>query len=157
MSADYNWDPTVPDTTGGKWLLRQGTNLSYMSIRYDVYINDGKKLKLITSLQSYLTFKLPCNFMKSWKKGTTLVNIYIFHIYIYIKPVNPKGNQPWTLIGKTNADTAAPVLWPPDVKSRVTGKDPDAGNDWRQKEKRAAEGEMAWPIQWTCTWALFGS
>ena len=52
-----------------------------------------------------------------------------------IKPVNPKGNQPWIFIGTTDADAEAPILWPPDVKSRLIGKDPDAGKDWRQEEK----------------------
>ena len=56
-----------------------------------------------------------------------------------IKPVNLKGNQPWIFTGKTVAE--APVLWPPDVKSQIFGKDPDAGKDWRQK-KGAAEDEM---------------
>ena len=59
-----------------------------------------------------------------------------------IKPVNPKGNQPWIFIGRTDAKTEAPVLWPPDVKSQLIGKDPDAGKDWRQKEKGVAEDEM---------------
>ena len=53
---------------------------------------------------------------------------------------NPKGNQPWIFIGRTDAE--APRLWPPDVKSHLIGKDPDAGQDWRQKEKRVAEDEM---------------
>ena len=57
-----------------------------------------------------------------------------------IKPVNPKGNQPWIFIGRTEAE--APVLWPPDVKSLLTGKDSDAGKDWKQKEKEVAEDEM---------------
>ena len=57
-----------------------------------------------------------------------------------IQPVNPKGNQSWILIGRTDAE--APILWPPDANSRLIGKDPDAGKDWRQKEKRAAEDEM---------------
>ena len=52
-----------------------------------------------------------------------------------IKPVNPKGNQPWIFIGRTDAEGEAPILWPLDVKSWLTGKDPDAGKDWRQKEK----------------------
>ena len=59
-----------------------------------------------------------------------------------IKPVNPKGNQPWILIERTDAKAEAPVLWPSDVKSRLTGKDPDSGKDWSQEEKRAAENEM---------------
>ena len=52
-----------------------------------------------------------------------------------IKPVNPKGNQCWTFIGKSNAKAEAPIHWPPDAKSWLIGKDPDAGKDWRQQEK----------------------
>ena len=48
-----------------------------------------------------------------------------------IKPVHPKGNQFWIFIGKTDAETEAPVLWAPDAKSWLIGKDPDAGKDWR--------------------------
>ena len=57
-----------------------------------------------------------------------------------IKPVNPKGNQRWTFIGRTNAE--APTLWPPDGNSQLIGKDLDAGKDRRQKEKRVTEDEM---------------
>ena len=59
-----------------------------------------------------------------------------------IKPVNPKGNQPWIFIGKTGAEAKAPILCPPDVKSQLTGKDPDAGKTWGQEEKGEAEDEM---------------
>ena len=59
-----------------------------------------------------------------------------------IRPVNPKGNQPWILIGRTEVEAEAPILWPPDVMSWLIGKDCDAGKDWRQKEKGAAEDEM---------------
>ena len=59
-----------------------------------------------------------------------------------IKPVNPKGNQPWTFIGSTDAEAEAPPLWPPDAKSQLIGKDPDARKDQRQKEKGVAEDEM---------------
>ena len=58
-----------------------------------------------------------------------------------IKPVNPKGNQSWIFIGKTDAEAEAAVLWPPDVKSQLIGKDTDPGKDWRQKEG-AAEDKM---------------
>ena len=57
-----------------------------------------------------------------------------------IKPLNPKGNQCWIFIGRT--DVKAPVLWPPDAKSWLIGKDPDDRKDWRQNEKGAAEVEM---------------
>ena len=52
-----------------------------------------------------------------------------------IEPVYPKGNQSWIFIGRTDAKAEAPILWPPDAKSRLTGKDPDAGKDWVQEEK----------------------
>ena len=53
-----------------------------------------------------------------------------------IKPVNPKGNQPWIFIGRTHVEAEAPVLWPPDVKSQLIGKDSDAGEDWGKEEKK---------------------
>ena len=52
-----------------------------------------------------------------------------------IKPVNPKGNQPWIFIGKTDTEAETQILWPPDVKSWLTGKDPDAGKDWEHEER----------------------
>ena len=48
-----------------------------------------------------------------------------------IKPVNPKGNQPWVFIGRTDAEAEAPIIWLPDAKTLLTGKDPDPGKDWR--------------------------
>ena len=60
-----------------------------------------------------------------------------------IKPVNPKGNQSWIFIGKTDVQAEAPMLWPPDVKNWLTGKDPDAGKDWGKEEKGVTEDEMA--------------
>ena len=57
-----------------------------------------------------------------------------------IQPVHPKGNQSWVFIGRTDAE--APILWPPDAKNWLVGKDPDAGKDWGQKEKRTTEDEM---------------
>ena len=59
-----------------------------------------------------------------------------------IKSVNPKGNQPCLFIGRTDAEAEAPILWSPDAKNRLTGKDPDAGKYSEQEEKRVAEDEM---------------
>ena len=58
-----------------------------------------------------------------------------------IKPVNPKGNQSWVFIGRTDAEGETLILWPPDVKSWLIEKDPDAGKDWRQEEKGTTEDE----------------
>ena len=59
-----------------------------------------------------------------------------------IKPVHPKGNQSWIFIGRTDAKTEAPILWPPDVKNWLIEKDPNAGQDWRQEEKGTIEDKM---------------
>ena len=60
-----------------------------------------------------------------------------------ITPVNPKGNQSWIFIGRTDAKAEAPMLWSPDAKNWLIRNDPDAGEDWRQEEKRMTEDEMA--------------
>ena len=62
-----------------------------------------------------------------------------------IKPVSPKGNQSWIFTGRTDAEAEALILWPPDVKSWLIRKDPDAGKDWRQEEKGMTENEM---VRW---------
>ena len=59
-----------------------------------------------------------------------------------VKPLNPKGNQPWISIGKTGDEAEVPVFWPPDANNWLFGKDPDAGKDWGQKEKGVTEDEM---------------
>ena len=60
-----------------------------------------------------------------------------------IQPVHPKGDQSWVFIRRTDAEAEAPVFWPSDVKSQLTGKDSDAGRDWGQEEKGTTEDEMA--------------
>jgi len=59
-----------------------------------------------------------------------------------IKTVKPKGNQPWIFTGRTDAEAEAPILWPPDVKSRLIEKDTDAGKDWSLNKKREAEDKI---------------
>ena len=87
------------------------------------------------------------------KKGWVLKN-WCFHTvvlekvlespldYKEIKPVNPKGNQPWIFIGRTDTEAEASILWPPDEKNWLTGKDLDVGKNLRQEEKGVAEVEM---------------
>ena len=59
-----------------------------------------------------------------------------------IQAVNPKGNQPWIYIGRTDAEAETPILWSLYLKSSLIGKDPDAGKDWGQEEKGTIEDEM---------------
>ena len=65
-----------------------------------------------------------------------------------LKPVNPKGNQSWIFIGRTDTETEPPILWAPDVKNWLIGKDPDAGKDWRQEEKGTTEDKMVGWHHW---------
>ena len=65
-----------------------------------------------------------------------------------IKPVNLEENQPWIFIRRTDAEGEAPILWPPDVKSQLTGKDFDAGRNWRQEEKGTRENETVGWRRW---------
>ena len=65
-----------------------------------------------------------------------------------IKPVNPKENQPWIFIGRTDVEAETPILWPPDVKNQLIGKDPDTGKSWGQEEKGTTEDEMVGWHHW---------
>ena len=76
-----------------------------------------------------------------------------------IKPVNPKGNQSWIFIGRTDAEAEAPILWPPDVKNWLLGKDPDAGKRLKAGGKgddRGCDGWIGSPTHWTWTWVNSG-
>ena len=82
---------------------------------------------------------------KLWLLEKTLENLLHSN---EIKTVSPKGNQPWIFIGRTDAEAEAPMLWPPDVKNQLIGKDPDAWKDWRWEGKGATEDEV---VGW-CHW-----
>ena len=97
---------------------------------------------------SFLTLVLSCLFDKSHPIRCEVITSFWFWLtvpscssMISVKPVNPKGNQPWIFIGRTDAEAKAPILWTPDAKSWLIGKDPDAGKDWGQ-EKGTTEDEM---------------
>ena len=97
------------------------------------------------------------DFCLSWDWTTVLKNslslyillymismLYIWYMLyvIYMLYVNPKGNQHWIFIGRTDAEAEAPILQPPDAKSWLVGKDPDAGKDWRREEKGTIKDEI---------------
>ena len=65
-----------------------------------------------------------------------------------IKPVNPKGNQPWIFIGRSNAEAEAPILWPPDAKRQLVGNYPDFGKNWGLEKKGTTDDEMDWWHHW---------
>ena len=92
------------------------------------------------------------------KEGWALKNLYFWIVVLKktlessldrkkIKPINPKGNQPWILIGSTDAEVEAPILWPPDAKNWLIWKDPDAGKDWGQEEETTEDEMVGWHHQ----------
>ena len=97
-----------------------------------------------TLWQEFRLWKKGMDFFPNRKLLCLLIVIFRLNIFVLdckeIKPVNPRRNQPWRFIGRTVAE--APKLWPPDMKTWLSGKDPDAEKDWRQKEKGITEDEM---------------
>ena len=109
--------------------------------------------------QSSQSYGFPSSHVSMWelnhKEGWVLKNWWFQTVMLEktfespldrkeIKPVHPKGNQPWVFIGRTDAEAEPqpPICWPTDVKSWLTGKDPNARKDWGQEEKRVTEYEM---------------
>ena len=86
---------------------------------------------------------------KNWCFWTTVLEKTLESPLDYkeIQPVNPKGNQSWIFIARTDAKAETPILWPPDAKNWLIGKDPDAGKDWRQEEKGTIEEMVGWHHQ----------
>ena len=109
-----------------------------------------KQTCLLSSFTSFWKFKLLLNYGVGEDSLEFLESKKI-------KSVNPKGNQSWIFIGRTDAEAEAPILWPPDPKSWLNGNDP-AGKDWRQEKKGMTgwDGWMAPLIQWTWVWANSG-
>ena len=117
----------------------------------------SRDITLPTKVRIVKTMVFPSSSVQVWeldhKEGWVLKN-WCFWIAVLektlespldlkeIKPVNPKGNQSWIFIGRSDAEAEAPIFWPPDAKSWLTGKDPDVGKDWGQEEKGETEDEM---------------
>ena len=131
----------------------------------------SKDITLLTKVPYSQSYDFSSSHVWMWqldhKEGWTLKN-WCFWIVLdktlespldseEIKSVNLKGNQPWIFIERNDAKAEAPILWTPDTNSQLVGKDPDAGKDWRQKEKKAAEGEIdSITTQWTWVWTNSG-
>ena len=130
----------------------------------------GKTIQHVKKQRHYFVYKMPSSqsydFSNShawmWevndKESWVLRNWYFWTVALEktlkspldckeIQPVNPQGNQLQIFIGRTDAEAETAILWPPDVKNWVIGKDPNAGKDWRQKQKAATEDEM---VGWHC-------
>ena len=118
---------------------------------------------MLTNICIVKTAGFSSNHVQMWeldhKEGWTLKNWCFWTVVLEkalespldckeIQPVNPKENQPWIYTGRTDAKADAPIFWPPDAKSLLIGKDPDAGKDWGQEEKGMTEDEMVGWHHW---------
>ena len=146
---------------GLKRIRMKGTNRIFLNVLNQQCTDMGPlRLCFLKRLLFKYNLRKNKNHSLSFHKYTRfcymkLRNICHFHDTISvlnckeIQPVLPKGNQPWIFTGRTDTETEAPILWIPAVQSRLIGKDHDAGKDWRQKEKEAAQDEMVrwhhWP------------
>ena len=99
-------------------------------------------------------FQWELNYKESWAPKNWCFLIVVFKktlespLDCKIKSVNPRGDQSWIFIGRTDVEAETPILWPPDVKSWLIWKNPDAGKDWRQEEKGTTEDEMVGWHHW---------
>ena len=134
--------PSVPKRTKG------GQQVLFMGLKSRHYFaNKGRIVKAMV----FLVIMYGC---ESWTiKKAECWRIDVFELWCWrrplspldckeIQPVSPKGNQSWIFIGRTDAKAEALILWPPDAKNWLIGKDPEAGQDWRQEEKGMTEDEM---------------
>ena len=148
------------DTLGGPHPVEK-LRASWSFSAEEILPQGSRHQPIISSLLACCTdFRLDRlhNHESQFLKISPYLSIYDVSMYLEspldckeMKPINPKGNQPWIFIGRTDAET--PILWPTDAKSQLTGKDLEAGKDWGQEEKGTTEDEMASSAQWTWVWA----
>ena len=117
--------------------LTQGINLGLLHCRRILYCLNHQGSPVVFPVVMYGCESWTINKEESWVPENLCFCIVVLEKTLEspldckeITPVNSKGNQPWIIIGRTDAETEAPKLWPPNVKSRFIEKDPDAGKDW---------------------------
>ena len=117
--------------------------------RHDKHANKGPSSQVYGFSSSYVwIWELDCKESwapKNWCFWTVVLEKTLEDpLDCKIKPVHPKGNQSWIFIGRTDAEAEIPMLWPPDAKNWLLGKDPDTGKDWRQEEETTEDEVVRW-------------
>ena len=146
ITADGDWSHEIKRRLllGRKAMTNLGSILKSRDITWPTMVHLVKAMGFLVVVYGWesWTIKKTENW-KNWCFWTVVLKILENLLdRKEIKPVHPKGNQSWIIIGRTDAEAEVPILWPPHVKSQLTGKDPDAGKDWGQQKKGAAEDEM---------------
>ena len=151
--TDCNWVPQQMELPGTWSQKSRDTLVLGLIIFFIAYYRHqfANKVRIITAMFfPVVTYRCELDLKEGWALKNWCFQIVVLEKTLEsplgskeIKPVNPKGNQSWISIGRTGAEAEAPILWPPDAKNWLIGKDPDAGKDWRQEEKGMTEDEMA--------------
>ena len=126
----HDWATSLPFTLTKYFLFNDNNWTQYLK---------WKRVRVVFPITCFNYMCTNLNSLNHRSKGVD--NIKFTNPTSKVKPVSPKGNQPWVFIGRTDAEAEVPILWPSDTKSQCVGKDPDAGKHWRQKDKGAAEHE----------------
>ena len=156
------WQTLFPQAPKSHWMV---TAVMKLKDACSLGKSNGKPRQHIKKQRHYFANKVLCSqscgfssgYVRRWeldnKKAWVLKNWCFWNVVLEktleipldsreIKSVNPKGNQPWIFIGRTDAEAEVPIFWPPDGKSWLMGKDPDSGKDRRQEEEEMTEDEM---------------
>ena len=137
---------SVRNLMGGIWKIlkvsEQEVTLRKRSVIHLFVIMEF--MLLLYTFQVYLPFR-PSD---PQRQMSYYFSCYFQHLICNWYIVNPKRNQSWIFIGRTDAEAETPILWPPDAKNWLTGKDSDARKDWRQEEKGTTEDEMVGWHHW---------
>ena len=143
--TDCNWLPQQMELPGTWSQKSRDTLVLGLIIFFITYYRHqfANKVRIITAMFfPVVTYRCELDLKEGWALKNWCFQIVVLEKTLEsplgskeIKPVNPKGNQSWISIGRTGAEAEAPILWPPDVKNWLIGKDPDAGKDWRQEEQ----------------------
>ena len=129
------------------------TNLDNVLKSKDITCHKGSSSKTIFPIVMYRYESWTKKKAEHWRIGIGAFQLLLEKtlensLESKIKSVNLKGNQPWTLFGRSDAEEETPIIWPPDTNSWLTGKDPDAGKDLRKKETGATEDDMVGWHHW---------
>ena len=174
------WQTLFPQAPKSHWMVTAAMKLKDAC---SLGKSNGKPRQHIKKQRHYFANKVLCSqscgfssgYVRMWeldnKKAWVLKNWCFWNVVLEktleipldsreIKSVNPKGNQPWIFIERTDAEAEVPIFWPPDTRNWLIKKHPDAWKDWRQEEKgktKGWDGWMALPTRQTCIWANSGS
>ena len=149
MTSPTQWTWVWVNSGSWWWSGRPGV-LQFMESQSQTWLGDWNELNWTDGFSSSPVLMWELDYKESWAPKNWCLWTVVLEKTLEspldckeIQPVHPKVNQSWVFIGRTDVEAETPILWPPDAKSWLIGKDPDSGKDWRQEEKGTTEDKMA--------------